>query len=375
MKAKYLVLSCLLLNLLWGCKNAEPFQDAIYFSGTEKSATSKFSIDGPTSMGISVTASAKVQKDVNIKLKAAPERVDAYNQQNGKQYKPLPAGSYNLSKDAVVIKSGQNISDRILVSITSTEKFEEGVTYCLPVSITSTDGDMKVLESSRTMYIIIDRTIITYACSLSGAYFQVPFKDHPELSSVPQLSIETRVYVNSFQSRSPFISSVIGIEENFLLRFGDVTINKEQLQLAGGGYPVTSTIDFATKTWYHIAITYDGSKLRLYINGELNASTDAPRGNINLTDKWSGGFQIGTSAGGRYLDGVISETRVWTKALSEAEVLNNMCYVDPTSKDLLAYWRFNEGTGIEVKDWSGNGYDIKASSRSLNWVEGIRCPE
>ncbi len=375
MKAKYIILSCLLLSLLGSCKNAEPFQDAIYFTGTEKSATTRFAIDGPTSMGISVSASDKVQKDMNIQLKASPELLEAYNQQNNKKYKVLPAGSYDLSKEAVVIENGQSVSDQVRVSINSIDALEEGVTYCLPVSIVGTDGNMKVLESSRTMYMVFDRTIITYAATLGNAYFNVPFSEHPELNAVPNLSMETRIYVNEFQARSPFITSVMGIEENFLLRFGDVNIHKEQLQLAGGGYPLTSTIDFSAKKWYHVAIVYDGSKLKLYIDGVLNGTTDAPRGNIDLTDTFSGGFHIGFSAGGRKLNGVISEARVWTKALTEADVVNNMCYVDPTSEGLLAYWRFNEGKGNDIKDWTGHGYDITASGGDISWVEGVRCPE
>lgn len=31
----------------------------------------------------------------------------------------------------------------------------------------------------------------------------------------------------------------MGVEEEFLLRFGDTTIKPNQIQLAGGGFPVT----------------------------------------------------------------------------------------------------------------------------------------
>ncbi len=33
-----------------------------------------------------------------------------------------------------------------------------------------------------------------------------------------------------------------------------------------------------------------------------------------------------------------------------AVIANNICYVDPTSDGLLAYWRCNEGTGKAIKD-------------------------
>ncbi|MDL2211171.1 DUF1735 and LamG domain-containing protein [Bacteroides sp. OttesenSCG-928-M17] len=375
MKTKYTLLTIVILSMLFSCKNADDFQDVIFFTGTEKSAVAKFTIDGPSNMGISVSASGKVESDVSIQVKPAPELVENFNKVNGKQYKPLPEGSYDLSTNEIIISKGQHVSDQIRLSINSLDSFEEGVTYCLPITIINSNGNMPVLEASRTLYAVISRTIITYAASINGIYFKVPFSNDQNLSSVPNVTMEARVFVNAFQEYNPFISTLMGIEENFLLRFGDVTIDKEQLQLAGGKYPLTSTINFETGTWYHVALVYNGSTLKLYINGTLNATTDAPRGNINLADTQAGGFHIGYSAGGRLLNGVVSEIRVWTKALSEVDIQNNICFVDPTTTGLLAYWRFNEGAGNEVKDWTGNGYDIQPAKGSISWVEGVRCPE
>lgn len=385
MKTNYILYPVLIFCLLLSCKNADDFQDMIYFTGTDKSTTTKFTIDGPTNMGISISASTKVTQDVGIQVKAAPEMVDAYNKKNDRKYKPLPEGSYDLSTTQVTISEKKNVSDQIRFSINSLDDFEEGVTYCMPITIVSTDGDMPVLEPCRTLYVVVDRTIITYAASLTGNYFKVPFSSNPDLSSVPQVTMEARVLVNSFQASNPYISSLMGIEENFLLRFGDVTIGRNQLQLAGGGYPLTGTENFAVGKWYHVALVYDGNKLKLYINGVLNASTNAPRGNINLADTYSGGFHIGFSAGGRYLNGAISEARVWTKALNEVDIQGNMCYVDATSEGLLAYWRFNEGkktvdeeSGGEidlVKDWTGHGYDLQPARGEIVWIQGVRCPE
>lgn len=374
MKINLLIIA-IIATLFTGCKNEEDFQDVIYFTGTENTPTAKFSIDGPSDIGISISASCRVKSDVTAKVQARPDLVEAYNMEYAKQYEPLPEGSYELSSSTLVLTEGKYVSKPLRLSITSTEKFEEGVTYCLPISIVSVEGDLPVLESSRTVYAIINRTIITYAADLGGrAYVTVPFSKDESLQSVPQVSMEARVYVKGFKGTNPFISSVIGIEENFLLRFGDVNIDKNQIQLAGGKFPVTGTLQFETNKWYHVAITYDGAEIKLYIDGELNSSTDAPRGPINLADEYSGGFHVGFSAGGRQLNGAVSEVRVWTKALSEVEIANNMCYVDPTADGLLAYWRFNEGAGNAIKDWSGNGWDVKATG-TLSWMEGVRCPE
>ncbi|MNR29247.1 hypothetical protein D3C85_1466240 [compost metagenome] len=88
-----------------------------------------------------------------------------------------------------------------------------------------------------------------------------------------------------------------------------------------------------------------------------------------------GGFHVGFSERGRYLNGYVSEARVWTRALTPNELQNNLCYVDPTTKGLLAYWRFNGAeSGVNVTDLTGHGHTAVAA-KTINYVEGVRCPE
>lgn len=384
MKArKILTLPLLLLvvALAGSCKKATSFYDALYFTGTEQSPEKKFTIDGPSSIGVSVTSSTKLDKDLVIQIEVDAEKLTQYNQENGTAYQFLPNGSYDLETGQVQIQTGSNVSGSSRFSVLSLDNFEEGVTYCVPISIKEVSGGMKVLESSRTVYLIINRTIITQAVALAPNYFRVPaFQNDASLSSIPRLSMECRVYVNQFQTANPFISSVMGIEENFLLRFGDVSIANNQLQLAGGlinskKYPVNSKAFFSTGQWYHVAIVYNGSTMSLYVDGVLDNYTDAESGGINLTDSYSNGFHIGYSAGGRTLNGYVSEARVWTKALTAKEIQNNLCYVDPTTPELLAYWRFNEqDTDGNIPDLTGHGFPA-VPNRTVNWISDVRCPD
>ncbi len=378
------IISCVVA--FTSCKKAADYRDVLYFTGTEQTPATKFTIDGPGSIGVSVTSSAKLNNDLKIHIQVQPGLLDAYNKETGKAYKFLPDGSYALSTDNIVIRSGSNVSESAAFSVTSVDNFEEGTIYCVPVTITSVEGNMEVLQSSKTMYLIINRTIITKAVNLANSnYFTVSsFASDPSLSNISELTMECRVYVNSFQSANPYISSVMGIEENFLLRFGDVSIEKNQLQLAGGlidgkKYPVTSATKFSTGQWYHVAVVYNGSSVRLYVNGKLDASTEAPKGSINFTGTngtYMGGFHIGFSETGRKLNGYVSEARVWTRALTANELQDNLCYVDPTSSGLLAYWRFNDTNASgNVTDLTGHGHTAVGASASPIWVEGVRCPE
>jgi hypothetical protein len=88
-------------------------------------------------------------------------------------------------------------------------------------------------------------------------------------------------------------------------------------------------------------------------------------------------FKIGASTQGnsRQLDALISEVRVWRKALTPNELLNNVCHVDPTADGLVAYWRFNgTDTNGHIPDLTGHGFDAKPV-RTVTYSENVKCPE
>lgn len=379
------ILLVLVAALGTGCKKAAEHRSVVYFTDTEQYPEKTITIDSPFDLGISVTSSIKVNNDVPVSITLSPEMIEQYNAANGTSYKPLPAGSFALQTTGgqVIIKGGTSRSESATFAITSLASFEEGAIYLMPVSITNVNGGgLEVLESSRTIYLIVKQTIITQAASLaSSRYFSVPgFTTDATLASIPQLTMECRVRANAWQTANPFISTLMGIEENYLLRFGDVSVANNQLQLAGGrvggsSHPVTSNTRFATNQWVHIAVVYNGSTNALYVNGVLDNYADTKGGNIDLTYFYQEGFLIGRSANSRYLNGAISEARVWTRALTPVELQANMCYVSPTSPGLLAYWRFNgDITGNEVPDLTGHGYTAIANN-TITWIPGVRCPE
>ena len=381
MKSYSILLSVFLLACTMGCKGETEYPDVILMTGTEDVNTVSFAIEGPTSMGLTVTATDVVPTDTRVTLNVAPELVAALNRQTGKNFVMPPDGCYSLSSNTVVIHAGQHISEQTEFRITSTDEFEEGANYCVPVSITGTDGSMPVLEPSRTVFVLIRKTIITQAVNLGkNTYFTVPsFLANPDVSALPELTLECRVLANSFHSANPYISSIIGIEEKFLLRFGDVSIARDEVMLAGGEvtgagkYQLAAPDKFTPGRWYHVAAVYNGSAMMLYIDGRIAASTEAAKGVIDMSWDWAGGFHIGYSADGRMLDGYISEARVWSKALTASQLQENLCYVNPTSEGLVAYWRFNGSEGGDVPDLTGHGHTAVAS-RAITWVAGVRCP-
>ncbi len=73
-------------------------------------------------------------------------------------------------------------------------------------------------------------------------------------------------------------------------------------------------------TWYHLAGTFDGSNIKLYLNGAV-AATTAWSGTIaTSTTNVCIGRDGAPSAGQRYYSGRIDDVRIYNRALTETEV-------------------------------------------------------
>jgi hypothetical protein len=102
--------------------------------------------------------------------------------------------------------------------------------------------------------------------------------------------------------------------------------------------------------WSHVAATYDGADLRLYVNGVL-ASTQPATGGLPSTDD---PMRIGGNLiWGEYFAGRIDEVRVYNRALSGAEIAADMKTMVVTG--LVAAYGFEEGAGAAAADVSGAG--------------------
>ena len=94
---------------------------------------------------------------------------------------------------------------------------------------------------------------------------------------------------------------------------GEVRVN--------GFKDATASTGLATGTWTHLAETYDGSSVRLYVNGTLVSTTAAPGSLVSSTAPLRIG---GNNIWGEYFSGLIDEVRVYNRALSAAEIQQDM---------------------------------------------------
>ncbi len=400
---KYTLLLALLTSLLCfeACNEEPNYGDAIYITGTLSSNSIRFLVDGQSSIGLTVSSTAKAETDIKVKLEEAPGLLDAFNASTGRNCQLPPAGSYSLNNSEVMIEAGKAVSTQIAVTADS-EQLQEGVSYCVPMSITSIEGgDLNVLETSRTAYLMLTKVINIKAAYLARTgCFDIPSfgGDDSPVKALGQMTLEMKVLPVTFGSNprsASGISSLCGCEENFLFRFGDGAGNPtNKLQFVKGSIGTATHPDqkdhyeswvdkeFETGHWLHFAAVYDGQYLRLYLDGEQIHFVETNNGGtINLSmaydgHTWDDTFAIGRSAGHqRFFDGYISECRVWNTVRTPAELQDGICYVDPTSEGLVAYWRFNGETQEDgtVLDVTGHGY-YAVPYGTIQWVDNQKCP-
>ena len=137
---------------------------------------------------------------------------------------------------------------------------------------------------------------------------------------------------------------------------------------------ISSTKRWHLNKWYHLAGTYDGQYVRIYVNGEKKGEKYIRNISFGNTSPLYFGF-MDVPGFPYYLDGVMDEVRIWSYARSEAEIQTAM-YCLPTGKEvgLLGYWNFDEGTGQTVQDLTGNqnhgqlGTNLNVNSDDPTWV-------
>ena len=196
------------------------------------------------------------------------------------------------------------------------------------------------------------------------------------------------------------IGTLFGTERRFLIRHGDNMNNYKEWELvyvlnateSNGEYiesKVKSSKDLPADEWVHIAAVLDGAAktVTLYQDGEVvgSATMDDDIRPIDLTEEYTRQaeglqkFYLGRSyANNRDFCGLMSEVRVWNKALSADEINapNHFYKVDPASEGLVAYWKMNEGEGYLIKDHTANGNDLTGEVYSgYSWSNGMEWRE
>lgn len=100
-----------------------------------------------------------------------------------------------------------------------------------------------------------------------------------------------------------------------------------RLNIGGGrenAFEVTAPAPLKAESWHHLAMSYDGETLRLFVNGEPSGETRIGR----QRKPGSGGLAFGrrqdNSGDGYHFRGILDEIRLYPRALSASELKQSM---------------------------------------------------
>ena len=118
---------------------------------------------------------------------------------------------------------------------------------------------------------------------------------------------------------------------------------------------------FSLDQWHHLAAVYDGAEMRLYVEGQRRNGSVKQSGDIAYPDEAR--FVIGAYQQHNAIlpfVGRIDDVRLWNRALTGAEIKDNMDYrLQGVEPGLVGYWRLDQAKGDAVPDGVKEKHDAK----------------
>ncbi len=383
MKLNILLLGvlCLAFSLVGCTENDENFDNKLFIFTSVFTEDVLFKAGMPNQVSdISVAIAKPEDHEIKVTIAPDPALLETYKLTYYEEdVELLPEEFYSMEETTTVINAGAIASTSLPVTFVNIGNLDINKVYVLPVTIRSVEG-VDVLQSAKTYYYVFRAaSLVNVVATMTRNRAYPDFNNDPKFNNLSQNTMEILFKANSFSNG---ISTLMGIEQYYLLRLGD-SEPSNQLQIASKTINVSnSELQFESGVWYHLAVVFDGGYVTVYVNGVEKLS----RGRVDISSVNLGAkhhneedgrrvFWIGYSyEAQRYFDGVVAEARIWNRALTAEEIKapNHFYFVDPASDGLIAYWKFDEGAGTKVIDYA-SGYDLTFDNEPV-WVP-VSLPE
>ena len=150
------------------------------------------------------------------------------------------------------------------------------------------------------------------------------------------------------------------------------------INTGGGDAAAIGATGLPLNTWTHLAVTYNGATLRLFVNGAQAGSQAASGSIFSSTSPLRVG---GNSLWGEYFTGLIDEVRIYSRVLTAAEIQTDMNTpvgappppdtappTDPTNLGATAV-----GTSQINLTWTGSTDNVGVSGYRVERCQGAGC--
>ena len=201
------------------------------------------------------------------------------------------------------------------------------------------------------------------ALNFDGVDDIVSIADHASLDITTAITLEAWVYA----TKNTGIQNVICKSSNspntgyiFPRTDNGWTSTVVYLHIAGGWRTLSAPYP-GLNAWHHLAATYNGATIRLYING-VEAASLAQTGSITANNNpLILGNQTGIS---EYFGGSADEVRVWNVARTQAQIqadMNNI-FEPSLQTGLVSYFTMNQGITAGTNTGMSTVVDMKSEN-------------
>ena len=389
---RYLAVVAAILLCLTGCSRVNEtdsnFDNVVYIEQAAVKSVENVAVkvkDDLLEQTLQASLALPANRDIHVTYKVDFSLVSQYNTINATDCEPLPADYFELSSTEAVIVAGNVRSTNITVRFKNLLNLPARISYILPVTLESA-SEVSILNGSKTIHYILKKGApIVVAANIAETYLQLVAPGNTtNLNGLSKITMEALVNVHEWGSN---ISSLMGIEGYFLVRIGDTGWPPEQIQFApgdayGGKWPPAETSgskSLKKDMWTHIAFTMDleTRETIIYVDGKVQ-SRDFRGGTgttVDMSPTSGNLFYIGKSYDdSRFLRGEICEARIWSTIRTQSEIEASKYGEGITAgmPGLSAWWKFDEGKGNNVQDYSGNENHLTAGQQSDGTINPIR---
>jgi hypothetical protein len=235
-------------------------------------------------------------------------------------------GSHTLTAVAIDAAGNQETSTAVTVTVdNSTGSTGLIAAYGFEENTGTTTGDQTGLGHTGTISGAVRSTSGKFgrALSFDGVNDWVTVADKDDLDLTIGMTLEAWAYPTTANNgwRTVLLKEQVGALAYSLFSSSAGGGRPQAVIFTAGEQVAKATAKLGANAWTHLTATYDGSALRLYVNGSL-AGTTLTTGSIAAG---SGPLRFGgNSIWSEWFKGRIDEIRVYNRALSHAEIQTDM---------------------------------------------------
>jgi hypothetical protein len=190
----------------------------------------------------------------------------------------------------------------------------------------------------------------------------------PSLSFSGAVTVEAWVRVHAITNWASFVTKGSTVGE-YSLRLDDSGAGHLRFSINDQGTInyCDSSATLSLDSWHHVAATYDGANMRLYVDGKADGVLATTTPVVTNTEDLFLGFDSPGAA--EYLDGDLAEVRIWNVARTATDIQADMDKrLIGTEPGLVLLCHLSEGSGTQFAE---SVHGVKgALTGSYEWIDG-----